>query len=285
MMKPDPLHVCIMGHSGVGKSPLSKLFPLPGWDPFRVRKPRDENDKAMTEDDFAALLVKGQVKIKDKTWERGELVFPSAPEGADPTDGEVIRLTYEKHRLCVCAGWSFFKVRDADQCLCHKDFDPDLSMRIEVFAPVLLTMVRERKRLPPVCRLNPDSLLVILLNPTSLPFERMEEPLTELRLATALAVTERCRVKGEIPDLADAFRRAEHLQAELAAWRGFLNDPNVSTLECREWPHFEFRYHSSEAAERERARNSVFRALWDHPKWTKEQKVNWAGKLQLSCMM
>ena len=230
-------------------------------------------------------MMNGVVETKDKRWRRGNLVFPSAHEGGNPADGEVILHTYAEHGLCVCTAWSFFKVRNADQCLCHKDFDPKSSMRIEVFAPVLLTMVRERERVAPAFQLNPDNLLVILLNPTSLSFAKMDEPSNELCLATALAVTERCRVNGEVPDLADALRRVEHLRTELAAWRGFLDDPNIPTLECLEWQHFEFRYHSNEAAERERARNSLFQAVWDHPTWTKEQKANWAGKLQLSCMM
>jgi len=274
-----------MGHSGVGKSPLSKLFPVPGWDPFRVRRPRDENDKAMTKDDFTALLVKGVVETKDKRWERGELVFPPAQEDENPTDGEVIRRVYEEHGLCVCTGWSFFKVRDANQCLCHKDFDPESSMRIEVFAPVLLNMIRERERLTAAFRLNLDNLLVILLNPTSLSFANMQEPSHELRLATALAVTERCRVNGGVADLADALRRVEHLNTELAAWREFISNGVVPTVECLEWQHFEFRYHANEAAERDRARTSLFRAVWNHRTWTQEQKTNWSGRLQLSCMM
>jgi len=121
-----------MGHSGAGKTPLSDLFDAPGLDPFRIRPPRDENDKAMSKNDFHALLEHGHLDGE----KRGKLVYPS-PGNDDADNGTMIRKKYDEHRMCICERWSFFKVRTADQCLRHTDFNPTTSMRIEVFAPVL----------------------------------------------------------------------------------------------------------------------------------------------------
>lgn len=284
-----PLHVCIMGHSGIGKSPLSNLFRVPGWDPFRVRKPRDKNDKAMSKEDFTALLVDGVLdltKVGGKKLERGPLVYPTPPTEAKSTDGQFIRTTYEEQGLCVCAGWSFFKVRDAHQCLCHEDFTAKSSMRIEIFAPRLLTLLRERDKLTPAFELTAANILVVLLNPTMCRFADMgDQPSSELRLSCALSVMERARVSGKVPDLADALRRVSHLKEELAAWRAFVSDGIADTLECLEWSHFEYRYHADESAELDRAKESLFKAVWEHPTWNEREKTTWAGRLQLSCMI
>jgi len=55
-----PLSVVILGHSGIGKSPLAHLFNVPGWEPFRVRKPRNAQDArvCMNEEDAKELEAK-----------------------------------------------------------------------------------------------------------------------------------------------------------------------------------------------------------------------------------
>lgn len=285
MKTTEPLHVCIMGHSGIGKTPVSTLFRVPGWDPFRVRVPRDAKDKAMSKETYSTLLSTG--RFEPMGWDRGELLYPNPHAGEDASDGAVIRKKLEDGAdgLCVCRNWSFFKVRDARQCLYHGDFDPQSSMRIEIFAPVLLTMVRNWQRLTSAFRLDPKNLLVIILNPTSQSFRDMSTPSPSLCMAAALAVTERARVRGDPVDLADALRRVEHLQSELAAWSGFLKDETINTVECLEWPHFEFRYHSDHGAELERARNTLFQAIAKQSKWTAQERNMWTGRMQSVCMV
>jgi hypothetical protein len=45
------LHICLVGPSGVGKSPLAPLFKLQGVEPFRIRIPRNEKDKLVYQPD------------------------------------------------------------------------------------------------------------------------------------------------------------------------------------------------------------------------------------------
>jgi hypothetical protein len=288
MNKPDPLYLCIMGHSGIGKSNLSDLFTVPGWDPFRVRKPRDKDDKAMSKEDFETLLVKGvldQTNVGGKKYERGKLVFPETPPEENSDDGAFIQKIYMDKGLCICKNWSFFKVRDADQCIRHEDFKAKSSMRIEIFPPHLLTLRKEWKKLKPAIELTADNILVVLLNPTACSFENMPEPSHELRMSCALSVMERARVKGEVPDLADALRRVGYLNEELVAWKAFISNVEINTLECLEWSHFEYRYHFDKLAELNRARMSLFNAIWKRSGWNDDEKTTWAGRLQLACMI
>ena len=106
-----PLHLCIMGHSGVGKSPLSDLFDMRGWDPYRIRDARDAHDKVKSKQEYESLRVGAN---------RGDVCYQS-----------------QQSSLSVCTKWSTFKVRDMEQCLDNTDFDPRSDMRIEVFAPAV----------------------------------------------------------------------------------------------------------------------------------------------------
>jgi hypothetical protein len=49
--------ICILGHSGIGKSNLAALFKVAGWEPYRVRVPRDAEDAAVCKspDEFKKL--------------------------------------------------------------------------------------------------------------------------------------------------------------------------------------------------------------------------------------
>jgi hypothetical protein len=225
-------------------------------------------------------LDHGQLKGE----KRGPLVYPRAENGEDPNSAIVIREKYEKRGLCVCQGWSFFKVRDDDQCLRNADFTPTSPMRIEIFPPVLRQMVTYRSEMASAFDLNPDNFLVVILNPTSQPFSEMEVPSPELCTATAMAVMERKRAQGRTPDLADALRRVEHLERELEAWREFITKAEMATLECLKWQHFEYCYQADPASERERAMRSLFNAFNNPKSWRTTTPENWAGRLAVSCM-
>jgi hypothetical protein len=273
-----PIQIPVMGPAGVGKSHLDKLTDLPGWDPYRVRPPRTADDKAMDKNIFNDLLVKGDVK--DNCWKRGHLLYPHDGQCEKIIDGNEIRRIYEKSGLCICTGWSFFKVRGADQCLNHAEYRPDRAMRIEIFAPVLIEMIRHRRELVDAFDLRLENFLVIILNPTSLSFADSPRPSIPLQLATAMAVVERDRVHGKAPDLGDSMRRVDHLHDELKAWRAFIKNRNIATLECLRWHHFEFRYHANEAGELPRAKNSLLDAIRNHPFWGEEEKARWTTRLE-----
>jgi hypothetical protein len=252
-----PLHLCIMGHSGVGKSPLSDLFDMRGWDPYRIRDARDAHDKVKSKQEYESLRVGAN---------RGDVCYQS-----------------QQSSLSVCTKWSTFKVRDMEQCLDNTDFDPRSDMRIEVFAPVLLEMIQQREQVKRAFDLDPDNILVVILNPTSTSFSGMDDPSPELQSATLAAVMERNRVSGNEVDLADALRRVEDLVDELRAWREFIRMENIRTLECLRWEHFEYRYHSDPTGERERARTSLFRAFTNPASWQGEEPPeSWAGRLALA---
>lgn len=218
-----PLRVCIVGPSGIGKSCLSKLFKIEGWDPKRVRKPRTPEEKniCISDDEYEKLLGDSS---------KGQLLYESHPGSPN--------------QLRVYENWSFFLVRRAKQCLEHTKAakDANVPLRIEVFAPVLLEMLQSGPLLKNAFVLNPSDLLILLLNPTSISVGAMHEPSVELKQATLVSITERYRVQGKTIDEADGLRRVDYLVEELEAWKGFAEFFPTNTLECLRWPHFEFCY-------------------------------------------
>lgn len=242
------IRLCIMGPSGVGKSPLSRLFNVQGWEPYRIRVPRNAEDAKVckTPDEYAALEAGHRSK---------KLLYESPASSTN--------------KLRVYRTWSFFEVRGSRQCLEHTPEAKDAAMplRVEIFAPVLLEILQNLDAVRDAFAVSHENLLVLLLNPTSRPFREMSAPSEELRLATFSAATERDRVAGKAVDLADALRRVEHLQDEVAAWRELSALFPLNTVECMMWPHFEFRYTQPghgpwhAASELGRARASMMKAL------------------------
>ena len=234
------LRLCILGHSGVGKTHLAQLFAVGGWEPFRVRQPRNEADAAVCKSpaEYAALLA-----------ERFDV--PLVYEGGPPND------------LRVYDDWSFFNVRNTTQCLQHTASarDPSASLRIEIFAPVLAEMLEHEDELDGrAFSLDPDDMVVLLLNPTARSIHDMVEPTDELRLATLLAIRERATVDDGDFDLGDALRRSEFLDVELEAWKRIAKHvPHY--VECLRWGHFEYRHLVNGPAELARARASVLDAV------------------------
>lgn len=214
------IRTCILGHSGIGKSPLANLFKVGGWEPYRVRKPRDATDVAMNPSEFQQL----------------KQVYASAKPIYDGSA--------KNNNLRVYADWSFFTVRTKDQCLEHtpRAKNAAIPLRIEIYAPVLLELLEDLPTNAAPFSLNPENLLIVLLNPTDTSFGNMETPSDELKLATVLAVSERYRAMRKIVDIADCLERARHLTEELKAWRGLLKNNALTVVECMNWPHFEYRY-------------------------------------------
>jgi hypothetical protein len=224
MSKKDSLRLCIVGHSGIGKSPLTKLFDLTAWEPFRIRVPRNAEDAKVCKspDEYERL----------ERQHSGTQPIYASPQGSS-------------NRLRVYEHWSFFEVRRERQCLDHKEAkNESASLRIEIFAPVFLEMLKNLGSLGSAFTLTVENLLILLLNPTSKSFRDMPEPSQELRLATLFAVTERDRLMGKSVDLADSLRRVEYLTEELIAWREMSALFPKNTVECQKWPHFEFLYTS-----------------------------------------
>lgn len=232
--------LCILGHSGVGKTHLAQLFDLEGWEPYRVRSPRSEADAAVCTSpaEYDALLAARRAR---------PLVYGGGPP----------------NELRVYDDWSFFSVRDTQQCLEHTAAarDPSVPLRIEIFAPVLAEMLEHEDELDGrAFALDRDDLIVLLLNPTARSIHDLDEPSDELRLATLFAIRERAAVSDGDFNLADGLRRVEHLDAEFEAWKRIAKFvPNV--VECLRWEHFEYRYFRPDGgAELSRAQASILAA-------------------------
>lgn len=241
-----PFRVIILGHSGIGKSPLARLFKIPGWEPFRVRQPRDARDALVckSEEDATAL-------------EDNEKGFgPPVYQGGAPSN------------IRVYKRWSFFDVRGKKQCLEHTEAAcrADQSIRVEIFSPVLVELLQNRVAVSSAIPLDPSLLVIVLLNPTARSVRDMTGPSVELCLATHAAIAERDRVLAKEVDLADNLRRVEHLQEELSSWRELLA-VCCNAVECIAWPHFEYRYSlprrevSHAQAELRRARGTLLAAV------------------------
>lgn len=257
MAELNPIQLCFLGHSGIGKSPLTKLFDkekVGSWDPFRVRKPRNEEDAKVC-----------------KSYDRFNEILKRCSENE-----KLIYRGQSKNQLLIYETWSFFKVRDKDQCLEHKTaqdaIEAGKSLRIEIYAPVLVEMLeatqkeKVKKHLP----LDSDKLLIVLLNPTLCSFEEMKEPDQELCLATLFSITERSRIQGKGVGLADGLRRVEYLKEELEDWKKLLDRHPGYAVECKKWAHFEFRYLITDATlsnaqiELIKARASILKCIEEH---------------------
>ncbi len=234
------VHVCLLGPSGIGKSPLASLFKLGRFEPYRVRIPRDEKDAEVckTEQECAETLKEEQTACGKP------VAFPKSPNG-----------------LSIYENWAFFEVRKKKQLLefrRKKKLELRLPRRIEVFAPVLVEILGSRPAMERI-GLAPgeEQLIAILLNPSSVSFSteagsELDYSLLEreLRQAVMFATTERTRQQGKPIDFADSLERARNTNAELNAWRALHTMKNtVQIVECRGWKHFEFRYHQPSGSE------------------------------------
>ncbi len=227
------LRVCIMGHSGIGKSMVGRLFDVPGWDPLRLRKPRP-GDAA----DAKVCISAVDFAAKRAAHPSSNSLYASAANNL------------EVHGDCA-----FFTVRGKQQFLPYfsNEFDArdtNAALRVEIYPPVLLELCNSYRLLSQasVTVVDPSQMVFLLLNPTAQDTLLMPGPAgnEELRLATALAVTERYRVQGKVPDLADVLGRVRSLDEEWTAWCGFLNSAFAGNcVEIKEWPHFEFRYYGN----------------------------------------
>jgi hypothetical protein len=242
------MRMCIVGHAGVGKSPFSKVFKLQGWEPYRVREPRDAEDAKVckTPHEYEALLRECREKQK-----------PHYDGGSS-----------SQNHLLVYDQWSFFKVRNDRQCLelTPAAKDASQSLRVEIFAPVLVEMIENRTQIASAFPLDLDDLAVVILNPDSTPISEMASPSLPLTLATHTAVAERSRAQGKPTDLPDILKRVDYLAGELKAWQD-LQRIVPDTVECRRWKHFEYRYSTPRAclanaqAELIRARDTLVKAV------------------------
>lgn len=228
-----PVHVCILGPSGIGKSPLTSLFRLPGLDPLRVREPRDEKDRPLciSEPDAAELFAKETVG-QSVAWPA-----PTAPSGW----------------FVLGERWLFIGVRDDRQCLRFQEDNgrPLLrsQRRVEVFAPRLLDILNDRDGSQSKISLSTDNLVVLLLNPTPTSYEAMtDEPDELLRQAMFYAITKRSELQRKPVDIPDAQKRISAIKDELMAWKAIKKLVGVSCLEFRSWKHFEFRYHQPDGS-------------------------------------
>jgi len=222
------MRLVVCGPSGIAKSIIMKLLTLLGVDPKRVRKPRTGEDPNMCMDPDAFNNLKAQLELR-----------PGGP-------------IYKTEDLSVYRDWAIFRIRQKDwQALplegAFKDAYSDV--RVEVFAPVLVDLLIHHAQLRDAFSLEPENVLVILLNPTGTSYRDMTAPTEELRTATRQSIRDRLQVQwtnsgkeGEVQiskeqELDISNRVGRHLDEELVAWRQFWDICTVA--ECKAWSHFE----------------------------------------------
>ena len=216
----ETMHLCLLGPSGIGKSPLANLFKLEGFEPYRIRTPRDEKDKRVCMDETEA-----------------EEIYNHEFNAHRPEE-------IEEDWLEVGNEYCFFSVRKDRQCLRFKiDGKRVLNKpkRIEIFAPRLLDILKNKKGSGAAIGLNLHNILLIFLNPSTSRYSEMNTPDNVLEQATFYAITKRTELQRKPVDLADAFKRIKRLSDELAAWKD-LQGAVPKYVECTKWKHYEFRY-------------------------------------------
>ena len=214
-----PPRIVILGPSGIGKTPLTKLFKLDCWHPRRVRAPRNAEDAktCLTPEAFAQI-------------ERDHADQTALYEGA--------------RNLRVYRDCSLFKVRDSDQCLDHTPAarDSNQPLLMEIFSPIFLELVTNRDRISEAMSLDLRQLLIIILNPEGSSCGSGSDAPPELLMAVQSAITERSRLLGKGIDLADIVRRVGSVREEYQTWQKLMALAPDRVVECVNWPHFEFRY-------------------------------------------
>ena len=227
----QPFHICLLGPSGIGKSPLSALFRLLGFDPKRVRGPRDAKDKELciSEPDAAGVFQRDAMRPDGSA--------PPWPGPKAPDDWFV-----------VGGRWLFFSVRGDRQCLEFRDEKGRQvlrsSRRVEIFGPRLLDILNDRDGSRGAVGLSPENLVVFLLNPSARRYDEMATgPDEDLKQATFYAIAKRTELQGKPVDVPDVQKRVRRTAEELEAWVEIKARLGACCVECTGWKHFEFRYH------------------------------------------
>ena len=93
--------------------------------------------------------------------------------------------------------------------------------------------------------LDPNDLLVLLLNPAPVSLAEIHGVPYALSAAIRSGILERSRLLGARVDAADVERRVASLSEEVVAWREVLELVPDRFVECRAWRHLEYRYMDS----------------------------------------
>jgi len=238
-----------MGHAGVGKSPLGKLFrdEVLRIEPYRVREaPRGKDDSF-----YASQEVRDKLKLLSS---RGII--------------EVIN-DIEIHPMVT-----FFKVRDSDQFL----FTPvgpygDRSYKVEIYAPVLLHLLDfdiTREILPFLVGGKQNLALILILNSCRKPLNSKVFKVSELEAKTELAVMCRHELKGTPREEAekDAKKRVQSLHEELPAWKalGTKSTPEFAVVDIDAWEYLEYTYLAHPVNDVKQLKSISKRQLLSHQK-------------------
>jgi hypothetical protein len=232
---------------------LASLFRLAGFDPLRVRDPRDDKDRALCIPEAEAIDLYLREAASAGPW----------PTPKAPDDWFVIG-----------DRWLFISVRGDRQCLRFEEEDgkPVLRSprRVEVFAPRLLDLLKDRDGCQSRIDLKPGNVVILLLNPSATSYDRMAgSPDADLTQATFYSITKRTELQNKPVDIPDAQKRVRRLRDELAAWIEIKRLVGSSCVEYTRWQHSEFRYYqpdgSQAAARREllSARDTVLAGLYE----------------------
>lgn len=222
--KSNPIHICILGPSGIGKSPLASLFKLPGFEPFRIRPPRNEKDK---------LVCKSEDEAKTIFEEQG------FPEDKWPT----VKATDDW--FYVGKQWIFFSVRGDKQCLEYKSDKGrhllDEPKRMEIFAPRLVDILDNKNDCGKALGLSAENLIILCLNPSATSYTGMSGiPNDELKHAIFYGISKRTELQCKPVDVQDILKRVRRLGEEIKAWSSLQNN---AFYEFTSWGHFEYRYY------------------------------------------
>jgi len=220
--------IMLIGHSGVGKSPLENIFKpaVKISAPLRVRdRPRDEKD---------IFYIPQQVRDTLKNLNREKVLAVS---------GDIV----------VYSSVIFFPVRGNDQVVINHSNDSHEYMKYEIFAPVYykLLNIPEVREFYPFLTGGPDHrVLVILLNPTPAGFLDMGFDKTGLLKKAENGLRCRHKLMGteQLEIEKDVAKRIKHINDELPAWKALLNIPgnfpNFFVLEILNWEFFEYTYNA-----------------------------------------
>jgi len=220
--------IILIGHSGVGKSPLENIFKpaVKISAPLRVRdKPRDEKD---------IFYIPQQARDTLKNLNREKVLAVSGDIEVYPS---VI----------------FFPVRGSDQVALNHTNDPQEYVKYEIFAPVyydLFFTPAVREYYPFLTGGLYHRVMVILLNPTPAGF--LDPGFDKAGLLKTAENGLRCRHKlmgTEQPEIEkDVAKRIKHIDDELPAWKALLNIPgdypNFFFLEILNWEFLEYTYYA-----------------------------------------
>lgn len=250
------VNFCILGASGIGKSPVDCLFPsdVVRIEPYRAR----EEGARPNEKYFVSPTMLEELLFLNRKLDQKPIVYLDSDKG----NTEPYMIGRKKYRkwLEVYKRASFFTVRKTKQVLLHYEQEIALDCRkVEVFAPVLSLILENEDVRSALPFLQEAMTVFILLNPLTksvrdINLDQIIDGVGWERKDWIKLQTKRNRLLGKDEKSSSVNERVDLLPLEAKAWQSLAKlteqkPDDFRFVECLGWSHYEYKYLGKEDSE------------------------------------